>query len=271
VLKLHPRPVARATAFVALENPASALDLFGLIRRHSQTALSAFELLSEACLSLVVEHQPGTRRPLGDSAPWYALIEFSGFANEESLRADLEGVLADALQAGTLVDAAIAESLSQSAAFWAIREGISEAQNMIGKTIKHDIAVPVSAIARFLDEADAAVARRWPGARHMTFGHVGDGNLHYNFSPAPGENAVAFMAMQDDLNALVHDIVVAHGGTISAEHGLGVLRRDEAARLKSPVELRLQQAIKQALDPLGILNPGIMIAVERRNANEGAS
>jgi FAD/FMN-containing dehydrogenase len=142
---------------------------------------------------------------------------------------------------------------------------------MIGKTIKHDIAVPVSAIARFLDEADAAVARRWPGARHMTFGHVGDGNLHYNFSPAPGENAVAFMAMQDDLNALVHDIVVAHGGTISAEHGLGVLRRDEAVRLKSPVELRLQQAIKQALDPLGILNPGKMIAVERRNANEGAS
>ena len=271
VLKLHPRPLARATAFVALQSPASALELLGLVRRRHQSALSAFELLSETCLSLVVEHRPGARRPLGAGAPWYVLIEFSGFADEESLRADLEAVLMAGLDTGIVLDAAIAESLSQSAAFWAIREGISEAQGAIGKTIKHDIAVPVSAIGRFLDQADAAVARRWPGARQVTFGHVGDGNLHYNFSPAPGQDGAAFMAMQDNLNALVHDIVVAHGGTISAEHGLGVLRRDEAARLKSPVELRLQHKIKQALDPLGILNPGKVIAVAQRNANEGAS
>ena len=271
VLKLHPRPLARATAFVALQSPASALELLGLVRRRHQGALSAFELLSETCLSLVVEHRPGARRPLGAGAPWYVLIEFSGFADEESLRADLEAVLMAGLDTGIVLDAAIAESLSQSAAFWAIREGISEAQGAIGKTIKHDIAVPVSAIGRFLDQADAAVARRWPGARQVTFGHVGDGNLHYNFSPAPGQDGAAFMAMQDNLNALVHDIVVAHGGTISAEHGLGVLRRDEAARLKSPVELRLQHKIKQALDPLGILNPGKVISMAQRNANEGAS
>jgi FAD/FMN-containing dehydrogenase len=271
VLKLHPRPLARATAFVALQSPASALELLGLVRRRHQSALSAFELLSETCLSLVVEHQPGARRPLGSSAPWYVLIEFSGSSDEESLRADLEAVLMAGLDTGIVLDAAIAESLSQAAAFWTIREGISEAQGAIGKTIKHDIAVPISAIGRFLDQADAAVARRWPGARHVTFGHVGDGNLHYNFSPVPGQDGAAFMAMQDDLNALIHDIVVAHGGTISAEHGLGVLRRDEAARLKSPVELRLQHKIKHALDPLGILNPGKLIAVAQRSATEGAS
>jgi FAD/FMN-containing dehydrogenase len=271
VLKLHPRPLARATGFVALQSPAYALELLGLVRRRHQGALSAFELLSEACLSLVVEHQPGARRPLGAAAPWYVLIEFSGFADEESLRAELEAVLMAGLDTGIVLDATIAESLSQAAAFWAIREGISEAQGAIGKTIKHDIAVPISAIGRFLDQADAAVANRWPGARHVTFGHVGDGNLHYNFSPAPGQDAAAFMAMQDDLNALVHDIVVAHGGTISAEHGLGVLRRDEAARLKSPVEFRLQHKIKQALDPLGILNPGKVISVAQRNATEGVS
>ncbi|MDB5678282.1 FAD-binding oxidoreductase [Sphingomonas bacterium] len=258
VLKLHPRPLARATAFVALENPASALALLGLVRQRHQGELSAFEILSEVCMSLVVEHQPAARRLLG-IAPWYLLIEFSGFSDDESVRAQLEDVLAGALEAGMVLDAAIAESLSQSAAFWAIRENISEAQGAIGKTIKHDIAVPVSAIARFLDDADAAVAARWPDARRVTFGHIGDGNLHYNFSPAPEQDAAAFLAMQDDLNTLVHDIVMRHGGTISAEHGLGVLRRDEAARLKSPVELRLQKAIKHALDPLNILNPGKVI------------
>ncbi len=259
VLKLHPRPVARVTAFVAVQDPGAALDLLQTVRGRHQGSLSAFEILSGTCLSLVVDHHPGARRPFDAVAPWYVLVEYSGFVDEETTRADLEATIVEAFEANIVTDAVIAESLAQSQAFWALREGIAEAQAAIGKTIKHDIAVPVSAIGRLIAEADAAISARWPTLRHVTFGHVGDGNLHYNFSPAPGQDAATFMAVQDDLNRLVHDIVMRHGGTISAEHGLGILRRDEAARLKSPIELRLQKAIKQALDPLGILNPGKVI------------
>lgn len=260
VLKLFPHPASRVTAFAAVNDPRAALDLLGLIRRTDQAALSAFELLSEACHRLVIDHFPSTKRPLAEIAPWYVLIEFSGFEEHDATREALERALAEAFEAKMITNAVIAASVGQSQELWALREGISEAQGAIGKTVKHDIAVPVAAIAHFIDEADRAVAQRWPYLRHVTFGHVGDGNLHYNFSPAPGQEETDFLAIQDELNALVHDIVNRHGGTISAEHGLGVLRRDEAERLKSPVEQLLQQRIKRALDPFGIMNPGKLLA-----------
>ncbi len=260
VLKLFPRPTAHVTAFAGINRPADALSLLELLREQHQDALTGYEILSAECLGMVIDHHPDARAPLETALPWYLLVEFSGFGEEPELRAKLETVLGKAFEQDLIVDAAIAGSIGQSRDFWALREGIAEAQGALGKTIKHDIAVPVSAIADFLTETDAAVMARWPELRQVTFGHVGDGNLHYNFSPAAGQGGAEFLAVQEELNALVHDIVIRHGGTISAEHGLGVLRRDEAARLGSPVGQRLQRAIKQALDPYGLLNPGKMIA-----------
>jgi len=170
-----------------------------------------------------------------------------------------------AYEAGHLVDVAFASSLAQTRDFWALRENISEAQSAAGKTIKHDIAVPLSEIARFIDQASAAVVARYPDARLVIFGHMGDGNLHFNISPALGEDPAQFLARQNDLNRIVHDLVAATGGSISAEHGLGVLRMDEAARYKSKVEMALMQSIKRALDPTGIMNPGKVLQPDFQN------
>jgi FAD/FMN-containing dehydrogenase len=187
------------------------------------------------------------------------LIELSDLAEEAAARDAIEGLLAKAFEQGDVADAAIAGSLAQTRAFWALREGISEAQGAIGKTIKHDIAVPVSRIPAFLAEADAAIAARWPDLRFVTFGHLGDGNIHYNFSPARGADQHAFLAEQDAINRVTHDIVARHGGTLSAEHGLGQLRHREAARYRCPVETALMRSIKQAFDPLGLMNPGKLL------------
>ncbi|MGH6613337.1 FAD-binding oxidoreductase [Sphingomonas sp.] len=261
VLKLFPKPRAKVAAFVAVASPGAALALFARARAALDTAVTAFELLSETCLAVVLEHVAAARRPLETRAPWYLLIELTDQRSEDAARADLETLLAAAHVEALILDAAIAGSIAQSRAFWGLREGISEAQGAAGKTIKHDLAVPISRIADFLIECDAAVASRWPDLRFVTFGHLGDGNLHYNFSASPGADQAAFLARQDAINALVHDLVRAHGGSISAEHGLGVLRRDEAARFRSPVEDALMRAIKQALDPLGIMNPGKLLAL----------
>lgn len=260
VMKLFPRPAARVAAFLAAPSPEAALALFGDARARLDTGVTAFELMSEQCLSLVLAHVAGTRRPLATVAPWYVLVELTDLASEESARAALDALLERAFEAGLVVDGAVAESVAQSRAFWTLRETVSEAQGLAGKTIKHDIAVPISAMAAFLAEADAAVAARWPDVRFVTFGHLGDGNLHYNFSPPPGGTDDGFLARQDAINRVVHDIVDRHHGTISAEHGLGVLRRDEAARYKPPVELAMMRAIKHALDPDGIMNPGKLLA-----------
>lgn len=260
VMKLFPRPAARVAAFLALPSPEAALALFGDARARLDTGVTAFELMSEQCLALVLAHVAGTRRPLETVAPWYVLVELTDLASEESARAALDALLERAFDAGLVVDGAVAESVAQSRAFWTLRETVSEAQGLAGKTIKHDIAVPISAMAAFLAEADAAVAARWPDVRFVTFGHLGDGNLHYNFSPPPGGSGDGFLARQDAINRVVHDIVDRHHGTISAEHGLGVLRRDEAARYKPPVELAMMRAIKHALDPDGIMNPGKLLA-----------
>jgi FAD/FMN-containing dehydrogenase len=260
VLKLFPAPSGHLTAFVALPDPAAALRLLQEMTDRLGQLLTAFELVSAACLDLVESHVPGARSPLEGRAAWYALVELSLATDDEAERAGFEAVLADAFERGVVSDAAIAASEAQRQAFWRLRESISEAQNAIGKTIKHDIALPRSAIPAFLDEAEAALRGLTGEMIAVTFGHLGDGNLHYNFSPRVGADQQSFIAAQDEINHLVHNIVASRGGSFSAEHGLGMLRRDEAKRLKSPVEMAMMAAVKRALDPQAILNPGKVLA-----------
>jgi FAD/FMN-containing dehydrogenase len=261
VLKLHPLPARQACAVVGVESPDRALELLQLARRRLGPTLTAFELFSSTCLDLVLRHVPSARRPFDTPSPWFVLVELSetdgGDADTQDSAA-LQGLLESAFEAGLVEDAAISTSIAQFEALWQLREGISEAQGAEGKTIKHDIAVPISAMARFLAEASAAVAEAAPELRLVAFGHLGDGNLHYNLSPPAGGvmTPAAFEAFEAPLNQRVHDLVARHHGSISAEHGLGVLRRDEARRYKSATETRLLRAIKQALDPEGLFNPG---------------
>jgi FAD/FMN-containing dehydrogenase len=260
VLKLFPRPVARVAAIVAVESVEAALTVLGQARARFDTAVTAFELFSDDCLELVTDHFFDARRPVETRTPWYALIEFTDLHSEAQARSNLETLLEQLFAEGAVVDGAIAGSLAQSRAFWALRENIAEAQGSLGKTIKHDIALPISRIAEFIAGADAEIRATWPQVRFVTFGHLGDGNLHYNFSPVAESDQDAFYALQADINRVVHDRVAMLGGSISAEHGLGVLRRDEAAKYKTAVELGLLRAIKSALDPAGLMNPGKLLA-----------
>ncbi|HEU0199590.1 MAG TPA: FAD-binding oxidoreductase [Burkholderiaceae bacterium] len=260
VLKLFPLPAAQVAAFIAVPSPAAAVQLLQASHARLAAGLTAFELISDTCLGLVEKHVASARRPLADASPWYVLLELSDAHDEAHAAAAIEGLLEAALEQGLATDAAISASLAQFRSLWALREDISESQGAEGKTIKHDIALPISRIPEFIASTDAAIARAFPGVRMVVFGHLGDGNLHYNVSPAADktgpEHAAAFVALEGPLNQVVHDAVVEHGGSISAEHGLGVLRRDEAARYKSPVELKLMRAIKAALDPNHLMNPG---------------
>ena len=263
VLKLFPQPAAKVAAFVAVPTPEAAVALLQLAQAKLADSLTAFELISEVCIGLVMKHMPGSRRPLAEPSPWYVLMEVSDAHDEAHAQGAIEGVLEAALEEGHATDAAVSASLAQFEALWALRENISESQGAEGKTIKHDIALPISRIPEFIAATDAEIAAQFSGVRMVVFGHLGDGNLHYNVSPAEDRlgpvHAPAFVALEGPLNKLVHDAVAARGGSISAEHGLGVLRRDEAARYKSPVELRLQQAVKAALDPQGRMNPGKLL------------
>jgi FAD/FMN-containing dehydrogenase len=255
VLKLFPKPAARVVAFVGVASPHAAMEIFDAARSRLDTALTAFELLSDACLSLVVKHIPGSRAPLSAPCPWYLLIEATDMYGDAVCRAGLENLLEWCFETQLVQDAVIAETLAQSKALWALRENISQAQGTEGRAIKHDIAVPISEVATFIEEGVTAVETVFPHFRPVVFGHLGDGNLHFNFSSTLGADQEAFMAQQDKLNTLVHDIVRAKGGTISAEHGLGVLRRDEAHHHRSDIEKRMMAGIKAAFDPNNIMNP----------------
>jgi FAD/FMN-containing dehydrogenase len=215
--------------------------------------LTAFELISEMALALVLKHIPGASRPAA-LGPWYVLAEFS---DADPLA--IEGWLGESMAAGTVVDGVIAASAAQAKKLWALRENISEAQKIEGVSIKHDVAVPVSRIAEFLVTADAALAAEFPGIRVVAFGHVGDGNLHYNLSKPGAQDNALFLASQPVVNRIVHDAVHALKGSISAEHGLGQLKREEILRYKSPVEMAMMRSIKQALDPHGLMNPGKLL------------
>jgi len=256
VLKLFPQPKAAITALVALASPRDALALLKLVEAECGPTLTGYELMSDVSLRLVASHFPDLPRPFPERYPQYALLELSSHESEAHGVALLERAIERALEDGLARDAVVATSIAQSRALWAIREHIPLAQAAAGKNIKHDISVPISRIADFIETTDAQLDADYPGVQVVCFGHLGDGNLHYNVAPPEGILHDDFLAQQDAVNRIVHDSVAAHGGSISAEHGIGALKRDELPRYKSPIELNLMRAIKAALDPLGIMNPG---------------
>ncbi|UWU94748.1 FAD-binding oxidoreductase [Bradyrhizobium sp. CB1015] len=253
-LKLFPKPRAIETAFVGLKSPAAALKLLTIAQGEAANALTSFELLSEMAVDFSIRHGIDVRDPLEAKHPWYVLMELSTAGDDA--RTPLETILARAMEEEIVDDAVIAASLAQRGAFWKLRDEMSAAQKPEGGSIKHDISVPVAAVPEFIAEADAAVVKLIPGARPVPFGHLGDGNLHYNVSQPIGANTADFLARWHDVNAVVFEIVLRMGGSISAEHGIGVLKRDELPEVKDKTAIELMRQVKAMLDPLGIMNPG---------------
>jgi D-lactate dehydrogenase (cytochrome) len=253
-LRLFPKPRAIETAFVGLKSPAHALKLLTLSQGIAAGNLTSFELLADIAVDFSVRHGIDVRNPMASRHPWYVLMELS--SSRDDARAVLESILAQGLEDGILDDAVIAASLSQRQAFWKLRDEMSAAQKPEGGSIKHDISVPVAAVPAFIAEADAAVVKLIPGSRPVPFGHLGDGNIHYNVSQPIGGNAADFLARWHEVNAVVFEIAMRMGGSISAEHGIGVLKRDELPEVKDKVAIELMRSIKAMLDPLGIMNPG---------------
>ena len=259
VLKLYPRPRGRQVAFAAVGAPQDALALFERASLLCGTALTGFELMPRIGIDFTTRHIPGVRDPLSSPHPWYALIDISTSDSAATAERMIDTLLEEAFEAGLVKDAAIASSVAQQKAFWHLRESMSEAQKPEGGSIKHDVSVPVSRVPRFLAEADAAVLALIPDARICAFGHLGDGNIHYNISQPVGADKTAFIALWREVNAVVHAVVHAHGGSISAEHGVGQLKRDELIASRPAIETDLMNRIKQAFDPAGIMNPGKMV------------
>lgn len=259
VLKMVPRPRGRQVAYVGLASPDAALALFEKASQRCGAALTGFELMPRIGVEFTTKHIPGVRDPLASVHPWYALVDISTSDSAETAETMMHELLAEAHEAGLVSDAAIASSLAQQNAFWHLRESMSEAQRPEGGSIKHDVSVPVSRIPAFLAEADAAVHALMPDARICAFGHLGDGNIHYNISQPVGADKAAFIARWREVNAVVHAVVHRHSGSISAEHGVGQLKRDELAASRPAIETELMRRIKQAFDPAGIMNPGKVI------------
>ncbi len=256
-MKLYPLPVASLTAWAALPSLDAAVQLLGLAHKHLASGLTGFEVMGQFALSLVAKHFPQQRVPLWDSAPFCVVLENSDFESEAHARERFEHLMEQALGADIIQDAVVAESLQQAKALWHIRESIPLAQAEEGLNIKHDISIPVSRIPEFAAVTDALLRQAIPGVRLVNFGHLGDGNLHYNVQCPAGADGKAFLQTQEArVNKLVFDSVLAHGGSISAEHGIGSLKRDELPHYKSKVALDMMRAVKAALDPLGVLNPG---------------
>jgi len=262
-LKLFPLPKAQATALLAFDSLAQAIDLLSHARAGFGASLTAFELLTADCLTLLREQFPDGPQPFLDAPqPWFALLELSDNHSETHARQTFEEVLGEAFESGLLADALIAESLAQSEALWVLRENMSEAQQRAGRNMKHDISVPISRIVEFVTHTDALLQERFPGVRNFTFGHLGDGNLHYNVAHPLDSSVEAHMKNYVALSELVHDSAHAHGGAISAEHGIGQRKLAMLPRYKSPVELDLMRRIKRALDPQNLLNPGKVFTLD---------
>lgn len=256
VLKLFPRPRAVVTAWLAVADGAAAIALLGRAQARFDARLTAFELISRQSLDLVLQHIPDSRQPLAAPAPWQVLLELADGGAWADLQADLEDFIGGEMADGRVQDGVLAQNETQARQLWALRENISEAQKIEGLSIKHDISVPVSCIPEFLDLAGTALAATFPGVRVVAFGHAGDGNLHYNLSKAQRQDNDAFIAATPQANRIVHDLVARLGGSISAEHGIGQLKREELVRYKDPVGLDLMRCIKSSLDPRGLMNPG---------------
>jgi FAD/FMN-containing dehydrogenase len=256
VLKLFAQPRATVTALVALGSPADALALLTMMQDACGASLTGFELMSAYCLELVGQHFPRLQQPFADTHPQYVLLELSSSESAGHATGLLERSIGLALEQGVARDAAIAGSVAQSQGLWQLREHIPLAQAAAGKNIKHDISLPISRIPAFIEQTHAQLLAAYPGCQLVCFGHLGDGNLHFNVAPPAGEAHDSFLLHQAAVNRIVHDSVADFDGSISAEHGIGALKKDELIRYKSPVELNMMRAIKGALDPLGIMNPG---------------
>jgi FAD/FMN-containing dehydrogenase len=253
-LKLFPKPRAVETAFVGLKSPADALKLLEISQNEAAGSLTSFELLADIAVDFSVRHGIDVRHPLSGKHPWYVLMELS--SSRDDARDALEAILARGMENGIVDDAVIAASLSQRGGFWKLRDEMSAAQKPEGGSIKHDVSVPVAAVPAFIAEANAAVIKLMPGARPVPFGHLGDGNIHYNVSQPVGADTADFLGRWHEVNTVVFAIVLRMGGSISAEHGIGVLKRDELPEVKDKVAIELMRGIKAMLDPLGIMNPG---------------
>ena len=260
VLKLVPEPRGHETVFAGVNDPETALMLFRLAQDFCGPSLTGFELMPRIGIEFTTRHIEGVRDPLNEPHPWYVLIDISSGQSQEAARAMLEGLFIAADEQGLIRDAAAAENEAQRQAFWKLRESMSWAQKPEGGSIKHDVSVPVARMPEFLTRADRAVKAVMPDARIVAFGHMGDGNIHYNISQAPNEDRQAFLARWTEMNRIVHAVVLDLDGSISAEHGIGQLKRDELAAIRSPVEMSMMRRIKQALDPNGIMNPGKVVA-----------
>jgi FAD/FMN-containing dehydrogenase len=259
VLRLVPRPRTMETAFVGLISPEAALALLTLAVATAGAGVTSYELMTRAGLELPLRYGSGCRDPLNSPHPWYVLIELSSQA-KSGLREVMEDILAQGLERGLLADGAIADSLEQAKAFWRIRELLGEVQRHAGASIKHDVSVPVAAVPDFIKDANAAVTALIPGSRPLPFGHLGDGNIHYNVIQPEGADKADFLKRWDDVNGAVFAVVKKYGGSISAEHGIGVLKRDLLPSVKDPVAFELMKSLKHLLDPKNILNPGKVLA-----------
>lgn len=256
VLKIFPQPKGKGVAYAGLRNPEDVLRLFQLATEHAGPSLTGFELMPRVGVEFTVRHVDGVRDPLESPHDWYVLIDISSTRSEEDARTTLETILTEAFENDIIQDAAIGESVAQAQSFWKMREEMSWAQKPEGGSIKHDISVPVASIPAFIHEANATTLEMIPGARIVCFGHIGDGNLHYNVSQPVGADKEAFLARWHELNHRIHMIVASYTGSISAEHGIGQLKREELAFFKQDVALDLMRRIKSAFDPAGIMNPG---------------
>ncbi|TBU81464.1 hydroxyacid dehydrogenase [Pseudomonas daroniae] len=259
VLKLYPAVRSRTTAWVALPSPQAAVDLIGRMRALCGDRLTGFELMSRQSVEFVLRHVAGCNDPFTEVHPWYVLIELSDTLVDASLAEMLESGLGEALEQGEALDAVVAGSEAQVAALWKMREGISEAQNHEGPSLKHDISVPVSSIPAFIEAADRKLQEAFSGVRIVAYGHVGDGNLHYNISKPPGSDDVLFKAQAEAIMHVIYGVTRDFAGSISAEHGLGQAKREAARHYKHPLELELMRTLKQALDPAGLMNPGKLL------------
>ncbi|HEU0070644.1 MAG TPA: FAD-binding oxidoreductase [Alphaproteobacteria bacterium] len=257
VLRLFPQPRSTVTVFAAVPKLADVMELLGEAQAASGEAVRAFELIPEIGVDFVTRHIEGAQRPLKTVSPWYVLMEFAG--GDDKLRALVEGFLEKGFEAGRIADATIAESETQAKQLWRIRETLPEAQTREGASIKHDVAVPISRIVDLIETGAKRLTDWLPGARPFPFGHIGDGNIHFNVSQPPGMDKAAFIGRWDEANRIVHDLTAELNGSFSAEHGIGRLKRAELAHYRSKVELDLMRKLKAAIDPDDLLNPGIIL------------
>lgn len=256
VLKLYPQPIGREVMYIGVDSPSHALKLFDIARKLCGPSLTGFELMPRFGVEITVKHIEGCRDPLADAYPWYVLVEISSGQSEQVARELAETVFIQGQEKGFAKDGAIAESESQKLAFWKMRESMSNAQKPEGGSIKHDVSVPIAKIPEFLNIASNSVSEYMPDIRICAFGHMGDGNIHFNISQPIGADKQEFLSHWSAMNEIVHGIVLQLNGSISAEHGIGQLKRDELAAIKEPIEIKLMQGIKRSFDPNGIMNPG---------------